>query len=95
MKATIALVALGLAKPSQKSKANGHQECLHRWLVLWKEGLLDTQLRGRRILEKYQVNSRKTDLSKANIFSILVMEGQITSALQYLIKEGHRGILPL
>ena len=38
LKAAFVLLAVGLQKPSKKSKANDHQECLGRRLVLWKAG---------------------------------------------------------
>ena len=38
LKAFIVLLALGLQKPSQRSKAKDHQECLEKRLALWKEG---------------------------------------------------------
>ena len=41
LKAAIVLLAVGLQKPSQKSKAKDHQECLAKRLVLWKEGEID------------------------------------------------------
>ena len=41
LKAAIVLLAVGLPKPSQKSKAKDHQEYLAKRLVLWKEGEID------------------------------------------------------
>ena len=41
LKAAIVRLAVGLQKPSQKSKAKCHQECLAKRLVLWKEDDID------------------------------------------------------
>ena len=41
LKAAIVLLAVGLQKPSQKSKAKDHQEFLAKRLVLWNEGEID------------------------------------------------------
>ena len=49
LKAATAFLAVGLHKPSQKSKAKDHEECLAKWLVLWKEGEIDKLLREGRI----------------------------------------------
>ena len=44
LKAAIVLLAVGLQKPSRKSKAKDHQECLAKHLALWKEGDIDSLL---------------------------------------------------
>ena len=44
LKAAIVLLAVGLQKPSQKSKAKDHQECLEKRLKLWKNGEIECLL---------------------------------------------------
>ena len=53
LKAAFVLLAVGLQKPSKKSKAKDHQECLARRLVLWKEGEIGTLLRDRRLIQRH------------------------------------------
>ena len=96
LKAAFVLLAVGLQKPSKKSKAKDHQECLTRRLVLWKEGEVDTLLREGRMIQRHLDRSPKADPpNKAKIFAKLVMEGQIHSALRYLSEEDCGGVLPL
>ena len=96
LKAAFVLLAVGLQKPSKKSKAKDHQECLARRLVLWKEGEIDTLLRDGRLIQRHLDRSQKADPSnKAKIFAKLVMEGQKHSALSYLSEEDYGGALPL
>ena len=83
LNAAIVLLAVGLQKPSQKSKAKDHQECLSRRLVLWKEGEVDKLLREERIIQKRLSNSRRVDpLNAGRVSANLVMSGQINSALR-------------
>ena len=97
LKATIVLSAVGLQKPSQKSKAKDHQECLEKRLKLWKNGEIECLLReGRMIQRRLQKSRRNSDLpNKARIFAKLVMEGQINSALRFLSEAESGGVLPL
>ena len=88
LKAAIFLLAVGLQKPSQRSKAKEHQECLAKRLALWKEGEIDVLVR--------LTNSRRADPpNKAKIFANLVMTGKINSALRYLSDDDGGGVLPL
>ena len=85
LKEAIVLNAVGLQKPSQKSKAKDRQECLAKRLVLWKEGEIDKLLREGRMIQKRLSNSRRVDPPNAAIvLTNLVMSGQINSALRYL-----------
>ena len=97
LKATIVLLAVGLQKPSQKSKAKDHQECLEKRLKLWKNGEIECLLReGRMIQRRLQKSRRNSDPpNKARIFAKLVMEGQINSALRFLNEAESGGVLPL
>ena len=97
LKAAFVLLALVLQKPSQKSKARDHQECLTKRLALWKDGKIAELLREGRSVQKRLVRShqKKDPPHKAKIFAKLVMEGQINSALRYLTVDGCGGVLSL
>ena len=91
------LLALGLQKPSQKSKAKGHQECLVKRPALWKDGKIEELLREGRTIQKRLVkyHQKKDPLHKAKIFPKFIMDGQINSALRYLTDDGCGGVLSL
>ena len=95
LNAAIVLLAVGLQKPSQKSKGKDHQECLAKRLVLWKEGEIYKLLREGRMIQKCLSNSRRVyPPNAAGIFANLVMSGQINSALRYLSEWGEGGSCP-
>ena len=60
LKAAIVLLAAGLQKPHQKSKAKEHQEYLAKRLALWK-GEVDVLLREGRMIQKRLGKPRKAD----------------------------------
>ncbi|CAB4039647.1 Hypothetical predicted protein, partial [Paramuricea clavata] len=94
--AEIFLLATALQKPSVKSKAKDHKECLEKRLALWKEGEVESSLREGRSIQKRLANAKRTEApNKAKIFPKLVMEGQINSALRYLSEADFDGVLPL
>ena len=98
LKVFIVLLALGLQKPSQRSKAKDHQECLEKRLALWKKGKIEDQLREGRAIQKRLVKlhqSKNASLNKAKVFAKLVMEGKINSSLRYLTDSDGGGVLPL
>ena len=97
LKAAIVLVAVGLQKPSQKSKAKDYQECLEKRLKLWKNGGIECLLREGRMIQRRIQKSRKNSdpPNKGRIFAKLVMEGQINSALHFLSEAESGGVLPL
>ena len=80
LKAVFVLLAVGLQKPNQKSKAKDHQDALSKRLALWKEGEISKLIREGRIIQsrigKFK-GSNQPD--KAKIFAKLVLEGQTTS----------------
>ena len=76
---------MALQKPSMKSKSKDHQECLIKRLARWKEGEIESLLReGRSVQKRILKTKRAKPPGKAKIFSKLVMQGQINSALRYL-----------
>ena len=96
LKAAIVLLATALQKPSVKSKAKDHKECLEKRLALWKEGEVESLLREGRSIQKRLAKAKRTKPpNKAKIFAKLVMEGQNNSALRYLSEADCDGVLPL
>ena len=53
LKAATVLLATVLQKPSMKSKAKDHQECLTKRLALWKEGEIESLLQSHQIKRRY------------------------------------------
>lgn len=69
-----------------------HLDCLSRRLILWKEGEIDTLLS---MIQTRLTGSRTPKLpNRAEIFTKLVIEGRISSALRYLSEEDCGGVLP-
>ena len=90
------LLAVGLQKPSPKSKAKEHQELLSKRLVQWKDGEINKLLREGRIIQSRIGKLRSTDPpDKSKVFTKLVLEGQINSALRFLSESTSGGVLPL
>ena len=52
LEAAIVLLAVGLQKPSQKSKAKEHQKCLEKLLKLWRNGKTDYPSREGRMIQR-------------------------------------------
>ena len=95
LKAAIVLLAVGLQKPSQKSKAKDYKECLGKRLDQWNRGEIDFLLREGRTIQRRLISSnRKNEPDSARVFANLVMSGQINSALRYLSGE-NGGVLSL
>ena len=57
LKAAFLLLAVGLQKPSPKSRAKEHQELLSKRLVQWKEGEINKLLHEGRIIQRRIGNS--------------------------------------
>ena len=96
LKAAIILLAVGLQKPSQKSKANEHQECLGKRLDQWNRGEIGSLLREGRAIQRRLISSpRQSKPDSARVFANLVMSEQMNSALWYLSGENGGGVLPL
>ena len=96
LKAAIVLLAVALQKPSQRSKAKDHQECLEKRLVHWRNGKIELLIREGRLIQRRLKKSCKADPpNKARSFAKLILEGQINSALRYLSENDGGGVLPL
>ena len=96
LKAAIVLLAVGVQKPSQKSKAKDHKECLGKRLDQWNRGEIDFLLRQGRAIQRRLISSyRKNEPDSARVFANLFMLGNINSALRYLSGENGGGVLSL
>ena len=79
LKAATVHFAVGLQKPSQKSKAKDHQECLAKQLVLYKEGEIEKLLRKGWMIQKRLSNSWRINLTNAaRVFAHLLCQGKST-----------------
>ena len=96
LKAAFVLLAVGLQKPGLKSKAKEHQELLSKRLVQRIDGEINKLLREGRIIQSRIGKLRSTDPpDKPKLFTKLVLEGQINSALRFLSESTSGGVLPL
>ena len=96
LKAAFVLLAAGLQKPSPNSKAKEHQELLSKRLIQWKDGEINKLLCEGRIIQSRIGKLRSTDPpDKLKVFTKLVLEGQINSALRFLSESTSGGVLSL
>ena len=93
MKAFMILPTLLLQKPSMRSKAKDHSECLQRRIQQWKDGKFEALIQESRFIQNRLSKTWKPRSSEdiARIFSKLIMEGKISSALKFLDKESSSG----
>ena len=91
------LPPLILQKPSATSKSKEHSAAIERRLALWKQGDLDLLLKEVRFIQGKFVNSKKAktveDVSK--VFSKLVLQGKLSTAMKLLDNENSSGLLDL
>ena len=96
LKAVFVFLAVGLQKPSPKSKAKDHQDVLSKCLVLWRQGEINKLLREGRIIQGGIGKLKASDPpDRSKVFAKLVLEGQINSALRFLSETTSGGVLPL
>ena len=95
IKAFMVLPSLMLQKPTSKSKAKEHSECLLRRLKQWKNRDLEQILKEVRLIQKRFKSNKKTKSTEdiSRIFGKLVMEGKISAALKFLDNESSCGVL--
>ncbi len=96
IKAIMVMPALLLQKPSYKSKAKHHSECLKRRLHQWTEGDFDSLIRECRTIQAkilpFGGNIQSQEhLSKT--FAKLMLAGKVNSALRLLDNSSSSGIL--
>ena len=94
LKAFSVLLAVGLQKPSRTSKSKDHQYCLKERLEQWKEGQIEKLREGRLLQSRPSKTKRQSSQDKTRIFTNLIMDGQINSAMHFLTENGNNGILP-
>ena len=97
LKAFMVLPALLLQKPSPKSKAKDHTECLRRRLDFWGKGDIIPILKEACLIQTKLKSSKspRTTEDISRIFAKLVMEGKISAALKFLDNESSAGVLNL
>jgi hypothetical protein len=97
IKIVMVMPALLLQKPSFKSKAKDHSECLERRLILWSEGNFDALIRESRIIQSKlpNHNSSKTTEQIAKNFAKLMFQGKVHAALRLLDDKTSGGVLKL
>ena len=89
--------ALLLQKPSFKSTAKQHSQCVSRRSTQWEQGEFDNLLREVNTIQtKLPTNQKgKNDERLAKTFAKLVLEGKIDAAMKLLDHSGGSGVLPL
>eukprot|EP00794_Sanderia_malayensis_P020911 gene20911-22964_t len=96
IKAFMILPSLVLQKPSSRSKTKENSEALKRRLELWKHGDIQLLLKEAKLIQRKIISLKKSrsmeDVSR--IFSKLLMEGIISSALIFLDSDTSSGVLP-
>ena len=98
LKAAFVLLAVGLQKPSPKSKAKDHQDVLSKRLIIWRQGEINKLLRETRIThDQGRIGKLKASElpDRSKVFAKLVLEGQINSALRFLTETTSGGVLCL
>lgn len=97
IKAVMTMPMLLLQKPSYKSKAKDHSECLNRRLNLWVEGRFDDLMRESRTIQSKipKPNSLNTPEQCAKNFAKLMLQGKIHAALRLLDDKMSGGVLDL
>ena len=80
-----------------RSKAKDHVHHLSRRLDMWKRGDVTALLREGSTIQKRirQTSGRMDEERIARIFSKLMMEGKVKSALRFVTSEAKGGVLPL
>ena len=98
IEAVMTMPMLLLQKPSLKSKAKDHSECLNRRLILWVEGKSDDIMRESSTVQNKlpKPNSLNTpeQCSKKN-FAKLMLQGKVQAALRLLDDKMSGGNLDL
>ena len=96
LKAAFVLLAVGLQKPSPKSKEKDHQDVLSKRLILWRQGEINKLLcEGRMIQGRIGKLKASEPPDRSKVSAKLVLEGQINSALRFLSEATSGGVLSL
>ena len=99
LKVFMVLPSLLLQKPSPRSKAKDHTECLTRRMAAWKSGDITSLIKESRHIQSKLTSSKKPRSMEdiAKIFAKLIMIGKVSAALKFLDSEssGGGGVLEL
>ena len=89
--------ALLLQKPTFKSTAKEHSQCLSRRLTQWELGEFNALLsKASTVQAKLPTNPKGLDEERlAKTFAKLVLEGKTNAAMKLLDRQSSRGVLPL
>ena len=96
LKVLIVMPALLLQKPTFKSEAKEHSQCLLRYLTQWELGICYEFFReGSATEAKLLTNLKDLNEEKlAKTFARLVLEGKINTAKKLLDQQSNRGVFP-
>ena len=97
LKVLMVMSALLLQKPTFKSTAKEHPQCLSRRLVQWELGKFDELLREASTIQaKLPTNLKGLNEERLpKIFAKLVLEEKINAAMRLLDQQGNRCVLLL
>ena len=97
LKAVVVMQVLLLQKPHARSKSRDHVQHLSRRLDLWKNGDVQALIReGSTIQKRIKLGRGRVDDDHiARIFSKLMLEGKVKSALRYVTDNVKGGVLSL
>ena len=99
IKAVMIMPSLLLQKPSYKSGAKQHTECLARRLESWKNADFEALIREARVIQcKLQsAQNAKTDDPEnvGKIFAKLMLQGKVNAAIKLLDRVNVGSVLPL
>ena len=96
LKAVVVLQMLLLQKPSAKSKSHEHIRNLQRRLELWKNGRFEDLLcEGRSLQQRLHKSCHVSEEQITRVFTRLMIQGKVKSALRYLSDNAKGGVLSL
>ena len=97
LKAVVVMQVLLLQQPHASSKSRDHVQHLPRRLDLWKNGDVQALIReGSTIQKRIKLGRGRVDDDHiAHIFSKLMLEGKVKSALRYVTDSVKGGVLSL
>ncbi len=85
LKMAMIIFPLLLQKPSKKSKAKEHSQCLARRLDLWDNGKLSSLLREvKEIQRRLTLRKQKNKDSSDKVFARLMLQGKVSAALRWI-----------
>ena len=92
-----AAIVLPVQKPSSKSKAKEHNNCLERRLRTWLDGDLNDLVSEGRIIQRRIPKTNPGDSQKclSRSFANLMFEGKTKAAIRLLSEEAKGGVLRL